>query len=173
MSKGDKMFRVGNVFNTHGLKGEVKVKRISDFEERFHKGNKLYYKDEKGQFQELLVSGFRTQKETYLLSFKGISHINDVLFLKGATLYIEEEQLTDLEEREYYYHQIIGCTMFTTTGEMLGKVETILSPGANDVWVVKGEENKEILIPYIDSVVKQVDVEEKKIIIEVMEGLLD
>lgn len=167
------MFRVGKIFNTHGLKGEVRVKQTSDFEERFHEGNTLYYQDDKEAYIALTVRSFRIHKGALLLEFEGINDINDVLFLKDHTLYIKAEQLTDLDNDEYYYHEIIGCEMVTTTGEVIGIVDAILSPGANDVWVVKGKNNEEILIPYIEPVVKDINVPEKKIIIELMEGLIE
>lgn len=167
------MFTVGAIFNTHGLKGEVKVKLLGDFEERFYKGNTLYYKNEANEDIELLITGYRTQKEAYLLRFEGLDSIDDVLGLKGKTLYIKEQQLTELGEHEFYYHEIIGCTVYSTENEEIGIVDSILTPGANDVWVVKNKAQQEILIPYIEDVVKEVNVGDKQIIIEVMEGLLD
>ena len=71
-----------------------------------------------------------------------------------------EDQLQELEEGEYYLHEIVGCKVVTTAGEELGTVKEILSPGANDVWVVKGERGKEHLIPYIEDIVKKVDIAE-------------
>ena len=85
---------------------------------------------------------------------------------------IPEEQLTDLEDGEFYFHEIIGCTVKTEDGVEVGTVKEILTPGANDVWVVK-KGGKEVLIPYIDDVVQSIDIDEKEIVITVMEGLLD
>jgi 16S rRNA processing protein RimM len=91
---------------------------------------------------------------------------------RDGILKVPESQLGSLDEGEFYYHEIIGCLVATTKGEEIGKISEILSPGANDVWVVKGKGGKEILIPYINDVVKKVDVSEKVILIEPMEGLL-
>ncbi|MCG3056595.1 ribosome maturation factor RimM, partial [Escherichia coli] len=85
---------------------------------------------------------------------------------------VSEDQLSELEDGEFYFHEIIGCIVKTEEGQELGKIKEILIPGANDVWVVKGKDGKEILIPYIDAVVQEIDVENKEIIITVMEGLL-
>ncbi|GAT42148.1 16S rRNA processing protein RimM [Listeria monocytogenes] len=93
--------------------------------------------------------------------------------MKEGVLKIKEAQLTDLEENEFYFHEIIGCIVVTTDGEELGEITEILTPGANDVWVVKGSDKKEKLIPYIADVVKEININDKKITIEVMEGLLD
>lgn len=158
--------------NTHGLKGEVKVKRLTDFEERFHAGSTVYLMHE-GKELALTIERFRTHKNLDMLQFKNIHSIDEVEKLKGASLYIKEEQLTPLEEDEYYYHEIIGCNVYTTEGETLGVITSILSPGANDVWVVETQAGKEILIPYIEQVVRHIDTEKKAVTIEVMEGLIE
>lgn len=167
------MFNVGKIVNTHGIKGEVKVKRITDFRERFSIGEVVYIQTEAGNYIPLTIDGHRVHKQFDLLHFKGIDNINDIEQYKGSYLKIKREQLKPLSTNEYYYHEIIGCEVRTTDGEKLGTIDTILSPGANDVWVVKRPEGKEVLIPYIEDVVKQVHTEERFVIIELMEGLLD
>lgn len=170
----EKMFNVGKIINTHGIRGEVKVLRISDFEDRFTVGNTLYIEKEQGmQVIPIIIDGHRTHKNFDLLHFKDFHTINDVEPLKGTYLKISEQQLTDLPENEYYYYEIIDCTVYTTNGEHLGTIKEILSPGANDVWVVKSKQGKDILIPYIKDIVIQIDVPTKKVVIEPMEGLLD
>lgn len=167
------MFTIGKVINTHGIKGEVKVKQISDFDDRFTIGATVYAVDKDQQSTALTIDGSRFQKDFRLLHFNGYDTIESVETLKGLTLKIKAEQLTELEENEYYYHEIIGCSVYTIDGEELGKIESILAPGANDVWVVKGEHQQEILIPYIEDVVKEVDVKNKLVKIELMEGLVE
>lgn len=166
------MYVIGKVMNTHGVKGEIKVKQITDFDDRFAVGNKIYYKENE-MYEPLTIVQSRTHKNAILLQFEELTALDDVLFLKNESLYITGEQQTELEDNEYYFHEIIGCTVQTTDHEILGKVTSILTPGANDVWVVKGKQNEEYLIPYIEQVVQSVHVEEKIIVIEVMEGLLD
>lgn len=166
------MFVIGKVMNTHGVKGEIKVKQITDFDDRFAVGSKIYYKENE-TYEQLTIAQSRTHKNAILLQFEELTTLDDVLFLKNESLYITADQQTELEENEYYFHEIIDCTVQTIDNEILGKVTTILTPGANDVWVVKGKQNEEYLIPYIEQVVQSVNVEEKIIIIEVMEGLLD
>lgn len=173
MSRCIYMYNVGIIVNTHGIKGEVKVKRITDFPERFQVGNTLYVQKQEEKPIPLIVDGHRIHKQFDLLRFEGKHTIQDVEHMKGAYLKIKEEQLTALPDNEYYYHEIIGCHVYTITGENLGIIDSILSPGANDVWVVKNKEGKEILIPYIEDVVKDVHVHDKKVVIELMEGLLD
>lgn len=170
----EKWFNVGKIVNTHGIRGEVRVISKTDFaEERYAKGNKLYLfmPDAKDPI-ELTVESHRVHKNFNLLTFKGYGNVNDVEKMKGGILKIREDQLTELEEDEFYFHEIIGCQVFTTDGEEIGKVREILTPGANDVWVIKGKGGKDILIPYIEQIVKKVVIEEQTIIIEPMEGLL-
>ncbi len=167
-------FKVGKIVNTHGIRGEVRVISTTDFpEKRFQTGSRLVLFKEGMEPLELEVKSWRKHKNFDLLSFAGLESINDVEPFKGGVLKVGEDQLEALEEHEYYYHEIIGCKVMTLSGTYIGTVKEILSPGANDVWVVKGENGKEYLIPYIEDVVKSVDVEKKEITIEPMEGLLD
>src|SRR5690625_225019 len=173
MNKGDDMSLVGKILNTHGIKGEVKVKQITHFIERFQVGETVYVENSSENIKPLKIDSFRTQKNNLLLHFEGYNSIEAAEALKGMELKIKEDQLTPLDANEYYYHEIIGCEVFTTGSERIGIVESILSPGANDVFIVRSENDREILIPYIEPVVKEVDVKAKKIIIELMEGLLE
>lgn len=167
-------FNVGKIVNTHGLQGEIRVISSTDFaENRFKPGNTLFlFMDENKAPIELKIAGHRTHKNFELLTFEGYQNINEVEKFKGGILKIAESQLTPLDENEFYFHEIIGCVVYTVAGEEIGKIREILTPGANDVWVIKGKGGKEILIPYIEQVVKEIDVKNKKILIEPLEGLL-
>ncbi|KGX83685.1 ribosome maturation factor RimM [Pontibacillus marinus] len=168
------MFTIGKVVNTHGVRGEIRVIQVTDFDDRFVVGNEVYWVSPDNQEQvPLTIDAYRTHKNFHLLHFQGYDNINDVERFKGGTLAITKEQQTPLDEGEFYYHEIIGCHVETTDGSTIGKVKEILSPGANDVWVIQRPQQKDVLIPYIEQVVKQVDPENEKIIIEPMEGLLE
>jgi 16S rRNA processing protein RimM len=169
----EKMYTVGKIINTHGIRGDLKILRVSDFEDRFEVGKVLYLVTDNQVVRDLEIDGHRIHKGFDLLHFKGLNKINEVEHFKGSTLKITESQLSELEENEYYYHEIIGCEVFTNEGNSIGQVKEILAPGANDVWVIKQPKGKDILIPYIKEVVKDIDIAEKKIVIEPMEGLLD
>ncbi len=164
--------QVGKIVNTHALQGEVKVVSNSDFkEERFKKGSQLYI-DFNGNHIEVIVATHREHKGADLLKFKHLNSINDVEKYKGCDLLVATDHLDELDENEFYYFEIIGCTVKTTSGEEVGEITEILETGANDVWVVKRPNQKDALIPYIEDVVKVVDIEAKEVIIEVLEGLL-
>lgn len=167
------MYDIGKVVNTHGVKGEVRVIRITDFEERFNPGSTVYLIKKNEQPVPLKIVSHRTHKDFDLLMFEGLNDINEVLHFKEALLKIKEEQLTELPKGEYYHHEIVDCDMYTVEGEKLGTITEVLVPGANDVFVVKQSTGKELLIPFIKDVVKEINIEDKKVVIKVMEGLLD
>jgi len=168
-------FNVGRIVNTHGIRGEVRVLSTTDFEEeRFAVGVKLaaFKKDDKKPTW-VTIESVRRHKNFILLTFEGMNNINLVEPFKEGMLKITKDQMTDdlLEEHEYFFHEIIGCTIVSEEGETIGAVTDILQTGANDVWVVKGIK-KEHYIPYIEDIVKEINIDEKKIVIHVMEGLL-
>lgn len=169
----ERLFDVGKIVNTHGVKGEVRVIRITDFEERFLPGSALYVVHENQAPIAVTVQAHRKHKQFDLLTFEGYENIGMVEAFKGSLLKVSETDLTPLAAGEYYYHEIIGCKVITEQGEHIGTITAVLSPGANDVWIVETEEKKEVLIPYIDDVVRKVDIEQKLVEIHLMEGLMD
>ncbi|MFC7061233.1 ribosome maturation factor RimM [Halobacillus seohaensis] len=169
----DEMYNVGQIINTHGIKGEVKVQRITDFDERFQPGQLLYWVNEGQPVKELVVKSHRIHKGFDLLSFEDHASINDVENYRDGFLKVSSDEHEELEEHEFYFHEIIGASVYLTTGENLGVIKEILTPGANDVWVVQREGKKDALIPYIEDVVKEVNIRKQEIIIDPIEGLLD
>ena len=107
------------------------------------------------------------------MSFEGHPSINDVEKYRDGILKVSKDNSVDLDENEFYYHEIIGLRVVEEDGAELGKVKEILSPGANDVWVVQRPKKADILLPYIASVVKEVDLEAGVIRVEIPEGLID
>lgn len=169
-------FNVGRIVNTHGIKGEVRVISTTDFEDiRFAPGSRLaIFKKDENKPTWVTIESTRRHKNFILLTFEGMYNINLVEPFKEGLLKVTKDQLDEdeLDENEYYYFEIIGCEVFSEEGEMLGVVTEILETGANDVWEIKAPNGKKHYIPYIEDVVKEIDVKEKKIIIHVMEGLL-
>lgn len=165
---------VGKIVNTQGLKGEVRVISVTDFvNERYKKGALLTIFQDGKETVEVTVKSHRKHKNFDLLTFENHPRIEDVEIYKGSELKVSKEHIQELEGEDYYYHQIIGLSVVTDEGEELGEIKEILSPGANDVWVVKGKAKKDILLPYIDDVVKEVNLEEGRVVVSIMEGLLD
>lgn len=170
-----KLYNVGKIVNTHGIRGELKILSQTDFPElRFENGSELVIVEPTGsQSVQVQVETAREHKGMYIVRFKGWNDINQVEKYKGWLLKVEESNLAELDEEEYYYHEIVGCMVVTNEGEELGVVGEILTPGANHVWVVNRPKGKPILLPVIDPVVKEVDVTNKRITVELLEGLVD
>jgi len=169
-----KWLTVGRLVNTHGIRGEVKVLPSTDFpEERFAPGSRLtlHAPDSSAQV-EVEVESAREHKGMYLVKLKEYDNINQVLPYKGWTVKVPASRRVPLGEGEYYFHDIIGCTVVTEEGEEIGRITEILRPGANDVWVVRRPKGREVLVPYISDVVKDVDVAAKRVTIHLMEGLI-
>ncbi|KOS69495.1 16S rRNA processing protein RimM [Lysinibacillus contaminans] len=169
-------FNVGRIVNTHGVRGEVRILSTTDFEEqRFVVGNKLAaFKKNDKKPTWVTIESVRRHKNFILLTFEGMHNINLVEPFKEGMLKVTQDQMDEdlLEENEYFYHDIIGCSVVSEEGETIGEIKDILETGANDVWVVKGTKGKEHYIPYIEDVVKDINIDEKVITIHVMEGLL-
>lgn len=171
----EKYYTVGKIVNTHGIRGEARVMATTDFpEERFQPGAKLYVKPA-GKTQALTVKTHRRHKNFNLLSFTELPDLTAVEPLKGQMLYVAGEDQHQLAADEgFYYRDIIGLKIVDqTTGADLGTVKEILSPGANDVWVVARPGKKDWLLPYIKQVVLDVNLAAKKAIVDLPEGLID
>lgn len=164
-------YNVGKIVNTHGIRGEVRVMPTTDFiNERFAPNQKLYLQTA-GEPLELTIEKARQHKGFVLVKFAGYDNINDVEKFRDHELLVSGDDQQPLEDGQYYYHQIIGLTAKTVEGRKLGKIKEILSPGANDVWVVDRPGKQDLLLPVIDDVVKKVDLDNGQVLVELMEGL--
>jgi 16S rRNA processing protein RimM len=158
---------IGRVERPWGIKGEVKVKILTDFPERFSLLKRVYLGDEAIPFA---LEGFRLHKGRALLKLKGCDDRSSAEKLRGKLVQIPIEEAMPLGEDEYYVHQIVGLIVWTKDGELLGRVKEVLFTGSNEVYVVEGDD-KEILIPAIEEVVVEVDIEGGRMIVNLMEGL--
>lgn len=167
-------FNVGKIVNTHGIRGEVRVISSTDFpEERYAVGNKLnLFRDGDKKPLPLIVASHRRHKNFDLLTFEGYTTIEMVQAFRDGMLKVSENQLGNLEENEFYFHEIIGCKVVDLNNNEIGVIDEILQTGANDVWAVKPAKGKMHYIPYIEDVVKNIDIENKVITIDAIEGLL-
>lgn len=176
MVDNDSYFTVGAITQPHGLKGEVKVFPRTDFpQDRFAKGSKLYVRQEgKTPFTEVTVKMSRPHQQMWLISFEGKASINDVESWKGMQLCVHESNLMPLPEGTYYIHQLVGLEVYSDDNRYVGKLVEVLSPGANDVYVVRGPlQPKDLLLPAIPPCIKDVDLTNRRMTVHLMEGLLD
>lgn len=163
---------VGLITSVHGLRGEVKVELHTDFPERFAPDVEVYLGEE---LEKVTIRSARPHQGQMLLQFHDIENRTGAEELRGLWIFIPDEQAVTLEEDTYYVHDIIGLSVQTTGGEALGTVEEVLFTGANEVYIVKtpGEPSREILLPAIADVIKEVNLTEGTLVIEPMPGLLD
>ena len=157
---------VGRVLAPWGLKGDLKSEVHTDFPQRFAPDRTVYV----GQ-TPMIVERSRLHKGNVILKLAGVNSVEQVEALKGKYIEIPQSESMLLEDDEYYQFQLIGLDVSTSKGRLLGKIERIISTGSNDVYVVKGQDG-EYLIPAIEDVVKQVDIENGIMNIEEIEGLL-
>ncbi|MDD3173438.1 MAG: ribosome maturation factor RimM [Herbinix sp.] len=163
--------RVGVISTTHGIKGEVKVFPTTDDPNRF-KELKQIYLDTGKEYLTLEIEGVKFFKQMVILKFKGIDNINDIEKYRNRDLLITRENAVKLEKDEFFICDLIDSEVFSDEGVKLGVLTEILTTAANDVYVVKTLEGKELLLPSIKECILDVDVESKKIIVHVMNGLL-
>ncbi len=167
-----RFIEIGRIFKPHGLKGDVKIYPSSPDLELF-KAPSTFLSAEGEARRELFISGVKAHGKYAIVHFKGFDHIEDVESLSGKVIEVPEDQLPLLPAGEYYQFQVLGLGVYTESGNHLGFVHDIIETGSNDVYEVKGKDGKNFLLPVIKDVILKVSLEEKKIIIRVVEGLLD
>lgn len=173
----EQYYLVGKIVNTQALRGEVRVMATTDFpEERFKIGAILAIFNGDKLVEMVEVDGHRLHKNFNLLHFKGKDNINDVEKFKGFDLKVAgtEREADELDENEFYYDDIIGLEVYTTDEIYLGKVREITSLPSNDVWAIqRPNKGKDILIPYIEDIVLEIDLADNRVVIDPMDGLID
>ena len=169
----EELFQVGSITQTHGIRGEVKVFPLTDDISRFKNMKNLLLDGGKDGYITLEVENVRPQKNLVILKFKGIDNINDIEKYKGKGLYVTKENRVPLKKDEYFIADLMGCKVFDDEGNEIGELTEVMQTGANDVYVVKVSDEKEVLFPAIKECVKEVNVEEGKVIVHVMDGLMD
>lgn len=163
-------FEVGQIVNTFGIKGSVKVKPFTDENSRFEELKTVYVCKDKKKIK-VEIEEVSYQKEMVLLKLKGIDNLTEAEKYKGLYLEIARRDAKKLPKDTYFVADILGLEVYTEEGELLGKVDDIFRTGANDVYVVKDEKGKQILLPSIPEVLKNIDLENGKIIVHLLEGL--
>lgn len=167
----DEYLEIGQIVNTNGLKGVLKIKPLTDDITRFEDLETVYIEKAK-ELVEFKIQEVKYSKNMVLLKLEGIDDIDEAEKYKNFYLKINREDAVELEDDSYFIVDIIGCEVYTDTDELLGKVTDVFPTGSNDVYTVKNSEGNEILLPAIADVIKDVDIENKKIIIHLMEGLI-
>ena len=163
---------IGEIIGAFGIKGEAKIYPLTNEKQMFLTFKEFQYKD-KNQEGTLLVEKIRLHKNIVVCKFKDKGTIESVLPLKGLKLTVPISSLPDLDNDEYYIYELIGARVWTDDGMELGRLCDVMDTGAHDVYVVKDGENKEYLLPGIPEVILEKNMEEKKLVVHLLPGLLD
>lgn len=166
----NKYLELGQIVNVKGLKGEVKVNSFTDDNTKFERIPKVFLK-RKESLKEYEIENVGYSKNQVIIKFKNVNTVEEAETLRNSYIVVDREIFGELPEGVYYIADLIGLDVYTESNEYLGKVDDIFSTGSNDVYVVKDELGKQKLLPGIDEVIKQIDLESGKIIVNLIEGL--
>ena len=166
-----KRFEIGQIVNTFGIKGFVKIYPYVDDITRFDDLKTVYISTKK-QETKLEIEEIKYQKNMVLLKLEGIDDMTMAEKYKGCYIKIHRKDARELEEGTYFIADILGSDVYTDTGEYLGKVDDIYNSGAQDIYVVKDELGKQILLPSIKEVILDIDIENQKVTVHLLKGLI-
>ena len=162
---------IGQIVNSYGIKGFFKVVPFTDDITRFDDLETIYIEKNK-QLEKKIIEEVKYHKNLVLLKIKGIDDINDTEQYKNCILKIERKDAVELPEDTYFITDLIGIEVYDEDEKLLGNLIDIFPTGSNDVYVVKDELGKQILLPAIGEVIKKVDVANKKMIVKLIPGLV-
>lgn len=161
---------LGQIVNVKGLKGEVKVNSFTDDNTKFERLKSIFVK-QKNNLTEYEIEKVGYHKNQVILKLKNVDSVEQAELLRNSYILIDRDVFGKLPEGVYYIADLIGLDVYTESNEYLGKVDDIFRTGSNDVYVVKDDLGKQKLLPGIDEVIKKIDIESKKIIVNLIEGL--
>ena len=163
---------VGEIVGAHGIRGEVKVALETSFPERFQRLTSVLIGPPDGKaYRPYRLLGARLHKSFALLQLAGVPDRTTAEEMRGLVVAIPSSEAMPLGEDEYYVHQLQGLAVVTEDGEALGTLEDVIFTGANEVYVVQGEDGGELLLPAIEDVVLEIDLEAERMTVRLLEGL--
>ena len=167
----EEYFEIGQIVNTSGLKGVLKVKPFTDDIKKFSNFKTIYIKT-KNSLVEFKIEQVRYVKNMVMLKLAEIDTVEEAEKYRNLYIKVLRNKEEELEEDSYYVVDILGCQVSTDENQELGKVVDVFQTGSNDVYVVKDEQGKQILLPAIKDVIKNVDIKNKIITVHLLEGLV-
>lgn len=156
---------IGKILAPHGVRGEVRIKPLTEIPERFLELEAL----ELEGYATLKVEHARFHKHFVLVKFTGVDDMNQAEKLRNLSVIVAKDQLGKLPEGRYYAFEIEGLPVYDLKGDLLGKIVEIIQTGSNDVYVVKNSVGKEIMIPALKKVVREINLQEQKVIVDLLE----
>jgi 16S rRNA processing protein RimM len=166
-----KYVRIGKILGAHGVRGRCRAVSYAESTEIFSPDGNFYFQDAQQRMIPLEILAVNTQPRRLLLQIENVDDRKAAETLAGKEIWIKKSDLPTTEKGTYYWFDLIGLTVVTTAGEVLGRLENILTTGSNDVYVVRNAEGREILVPALETVVLEVDVEQKQMRVDLPEGL--
>ena len=158
---------IGKIVNTHGLRGHIKVEPWCDGIETYEYLNRVFINN-----FEYEIESVKLQKNLFLLKFTNLNSIEDAEKLKNKIIYANEEEMPPLPEGVFYIKDIIGLSVYDGD-KFVGEIVDWIETGANNVYIIKRPDGKDVLIPAIDSVIKEINIENKKMSVNMLEGLME
>lgn len=167
----EQLMEIGQIVNTYGIKGFLKVVPYTDDITRFEDLKSIYI-ETKNSLKTVIIEEVKYSKNLVLLKLKGIDDINAAESFKNCYIKIDRKDAVKLPEDSYFIVDLIGIKVYTDNNEELGNIVDVYATGANDIYVVKNELGKQVLLPAIGDVIKDVDIENKKMIVHLIDGLV-
>ena len=161
---------IGKIVGAHGVRGTIRIQPIAESLEIFKPGTALLVISPEDRKTSCKINWIKPHSHGALLTFREITNRDQAKALTGSELYIESGRFPKLEDGAYYWFELIGLNVYTSEDRSIGRLESIIETGANDVYVVK-KNNKEILIPALKSVVRSIDINRKIMCVELPDGL--
>ncbi len=168
----ENLLQVGIISSTHGIKGEVKVFPTTDDVNRFKKLKEVLL-DTGKETLSMRIESVKFFKQFVILKFKGFDSINDIEKYKGKSLLVTRENAVKLEEDEYFIADLEGVNVVSDDGQYRGVLTEVIETGANDVYAIRLEDGRSLLLPAIKECILEVNLEENRMLIHVLDGLLD
>ena len=168
----EQFFQVGVISSTHGVHGEVKVYPTTDDPKRFLKLKEVLLDTPKG-YMPLKVEKVRFFKQMVIVKFGGYDTIESIQMYRQKGLFVPREQAVPLAEDEYYVADLLGMDVYLEDGELFGKVKDVMQSAANDVYIIRSLVHGEVLLPAIADCVKEVSVEDNRMVIHLLDGLVE
>ena len=168
----EKYLEIGQIVNTFGIKGQVKIVPFTDDITRFDELKEIYV-EKRNELKLFQIEQVNYKKNMVILKLKGIETVEEAEKLRNCYLKIDRKDAKKLPKDTYFIVDLLGLDVYTDEGKLLGKVDDIYNAGSSDIYVIKDELGKQILLPAIKDVLKEVDLENQKIIVHLIKGLVD
>ena len=163
---------IGKIVNTHGIKGEVKVLPLTDSVERFRKLKSVFV-EKGGTLEKYEIQSVKFLKSTVVIKFSGVDDMDAAEKLRGLYLKVDRKNAVKLPKGSYFICDLLGLMVYDENGLRVGVLKDVMKAPANDIYIVESDDGQELLLPALKSVVKEINIEEKKIVVAMQESLMD